>query len=86
MTEHVIHMPCDEAKIRELRIGDTVLLQDTLFGIRDATQIHMFDKGRLPGAIEFGRPGTGSNHSMPLFIITPDVGSTTLLPNTDSSV
>lgn len=46
MTEHVIHMPCDEAKIRELRIGDTVLLQDTLFGIRDATQIHMFDKGR----------------------------------------
>jgi L(+)-tartrate dehydratase beta subunit len=46
MADHVIHMPCDEAQIRELRIGDTVVLQDTLFGIRDATQIHMFDKGR----------------------------------------
>jgi L(+)-tartrate dehydratase beta subunit len=39
-------MPCTEADIRKLRIGDTVTLQDTLFGIRDATQIHMFDHGR----------------------------------------
>ncbi len=46
MAEHTLHMPCDEAAIRALRIGDTVVLQDTLFGIRDATQIHMFDRGR----------------------------------------
>lgn len=46
MVEHTLHMPCDEAAIRALRIGDTVVLQDTLFGIRDATQIHMFDRGR----------------------------------------
>ena len=46
MAEHTIHMPCDEAAIRALRIRDTVVLQDTLFGIRDATQIHMFDRGR----------------------------------------
>jgi L(+)-tartrate dehydratase beta subunit len=39
-------MPCTEAEIRKLRVGDTVTLQDTLFGIRDATQIHMFDHGR----------------------------------------
>ena len=46
MTEHVLHMPCTEADIRKLRIGDTVVLEDWLFGIRDATLIHMFDKGR----------------------------------------
>jgi L(+)-tartrate dehydratase beta subunit len=32
--------------IRSLRIGDTVSLNGTLYGIRDATQIHMFDCGR----------------------------------------
>jgi L(+)-tartrate dehydratase beta subunit len=46
MTYHVLHMPCTEAEIRNLRVGDHVTLQDTLFGIRDATQIHMFDHGR----------------------------------------
>ena len=35
-----------EAQIRQLRINDTVTLHNTLFGIRDATQIHMFDHGR----------------------------------------
>ena len=39
-------MPVTEAQIRRLRIDDTVTLQSTLFGIRDATQIHMFDRGR----------------------------------------
>lgn len=46
MTDHNISLPCSEETIRALRIGDHVTLQDTLFGIRDATQIHMFDKGR----------------------------------------
>ena len=46
MTHHALHMPCTEAEIRTLRAGDTVTLQETLFGIRDATQIHMFDHGR----------------------------------------
>jgi L(+)-tartrate dehydratase beta subunit len=46
MTHHTLHMPCTEADIRRLRVGDHVTLQDTLFGIRDATQIHMFDHGR----------------------------------------
>lgn len=34
--------------MRSLRIGDTVSLNGTLYGIRDATQIHMFDRGRVP--------------------------------------
>ena len=39
-------MPCSEEDIRQLKAGDHVVLQNTLFGIRDATYIHMFDKGR----------------------------------------
>jgi len=38
--------PISEAQARELRINDTVTLQSTLYGLRDATQIHMFDGGR----------------------------------------
>ena len=38
--------PISEAQARQLRVNDTVTLQGTLFGIRDATQIHMFDRGR----------------------------------------
>lgn len=46
MAHHVLPMPATEAQIRALRVNDTVTLQSTLFGIRDATQIHMFDRGR----------------------------------------
>ena len=35
-----------EEDVRKLRVNDTVTLKGTLFGIRDATQIHMFDRGR----------------------------------------
>ena len=46
MTHHAFDMPVTAARVRQLRAGDTVTLQGTLFGIRDATQIHMFDRGR----------------------------------------
>ncbi len=46
MTTHQFHMPISEDDVRSLNIGDHVVLQDTLFGIRDATLIHMFDHGR----------------------------------------
>jgi L(+)-tartrate dehydratase beta subunit len=46
MAHHDLFLPIDGAQVRALRIGDTVTLQDTLFGIRDATLIHMFDRGR----------------------------------------
>jgi L(+)-tartrate dehydratase beta subunit len=38
--------PLTEADVRKLRVNDTLTLRGTLFGIRDATQIHMFDRGR----------------------------------------
>jgi L(+)-tartrate dehydratase beta subunit len=43
---HVFDMPITEAQVRALKVGDTVTLNRTLYGIRDATQIHMFDRGR----------------------------------------
>jgi L(+)-tartrate dehydratase beta subunit len=46
MTHHVLDMPIDEAQARALKAGDTVTLEKTLFGIRDATLIAMFDRGR----------------------------------------
>ena len=45
-SHHVLEMPVTEAQVRALRVNDTVTLQRTLFGIRDATQIHLFDRGR----------------------------------------
>jgi L(+)-tartrate dehydratase beta subunit len=38
--------PLSDTDVRKLRINDTVTLKGTLYGIRDATQIHMFDRGR----------------------------------------
>ena len=46
MTHYILPTPASEADIRRLRINDTVTLQNTLFGIRDATQIHLFDHNR----------------------------------------
>jgi L(+)-tartrate dehydratase beta subunit len=46
MAHHVLEMPISTDQVRSLRIGDTVTLQKTLYGIRDATLIHMFDRSR----------------------------------------
>ena len=39
-------MPVTEEQVRQLRVNDTVTLNGTLYGIRDGTQIHLFDRGR----------------------------------------
>jgi L(+)-tartrate dehydratase beta subunit len=46
MAHYAFNMPVGEAEIRRLRLNDTVTLHRTLYGIRDATYIHMFDRGR----------------------------------------
>jgi L(+)-tartrate dehydratase beta subunit len=46
MAHYDFNMPVTEAQIRQIKVNDTVTLNGTLFGIRDATQIHMFDRGR----------------------------------------
>ena len=46
MAHHVLVPPLVEEQVRALRVDDTVTLQHRLFGIRDATQIALFDRGR----------------------------------------
>lgn len=46
MAHHDLQTPVTEAQVRALHVNDTVTLQRTLYGIRDATQIHLFDRGR----------------------------------------
>jgi L(+)-tartrate dehydratase beta subunit len=46
MAHYDFSMPITEAQARALRVNDTVTLNGILYGIRDATQIHMFDRGR----------------------------------------
>jgi L(+)-tartrate dehydratase beta subunit len=46
MAHYDLATPVTEDAVRRLRINDTVTLQHRLFGIRDATQIALFDRGR----------------------------------------
>src|SRR4051794_19031599 len=46
MAHYDFDMPITEAQARALKVNDTVSLNGLLYGIRDATQIHMFDHGR----------------------------------------
>ena len=46
MTHYDFTTPMEETAIRSLRVNDMVTLNGTLYGIRDATQIHLFDRGR----------------------------------------
>jgi len=46
MTHHILPMPITEAQVRALRVDDTVTIEGTLFGVRDANLIALFDKGR----------------------------------------
>ena len=46
MAHYDFATPISDLQVRSLRVNDTVTLQQTLFGIRDATLIHMFDRGR----------------------------------------
>jgi L(+)-tartrate dehydratase beta subunit len=48
MAEHCIRFPADEETIRSLRAGDSVLVDGHIIGIRDRTQIRIFDQGVEP--------------------------------------
>src|ERR1700745_1877442 len=62
MPHHELSTPITEAQVRALRIDDTVTLQGTLFGIRDATQIALFDRGR---STRFDLAGHAVIHTAP---------------------
>jgi L(+)-tartrate dehydratase beta subunit len=46
--EHRIQLPTTEAVMRSLAAGDSIFISGPLFGIRDATQIRIFDRGIPP--------------------------------------
>jgi L(+)-tartrate dehydratase beta subunit len=48
MAHHSLTSPFSEADIRGLTIRDTVTINGHIFGIRDATQIRMFDEKQPP--------------------------------------
>ena len=80
MAHYDLTPPLSEADARKLRVNDTVTLNGTLYGIRDATQIHMFDKGRRT---RFDLAGHAVIHTAPNVRKTPSgyapvcIGTTT---------
>src|SRR5690242_21322340 len=50
MAHYRLRTPLSEADVRMLRLEDTVTIDGTIFGIRDATQIRIFDEGIAPPA------------------------------------
>src|SRR6202166_2232032 len=50
MAHYKLQTPLSEADVRQLKLEDTVAIDGTIFGIRDATQIRIFDEGIAPPA------------------------------------
>ncbi|TMG75533.1 MAG: fumarate hydrolyase, partial [Betaproteobacteria bacterium] len=62
MAHYDLTMPISEDDARKLRVEDTVTLNGTLYGLRDATLIHMFDRGRKA---RFDLRGHAAIHTAP---------------------
>jgi L(+)-tartrate dehydratase beta subunit len=62
MAHHVLTPPITEEQVRALRVNDTVTLEGALYGIRDANQIALFDKGRKT---KFDLHGAATIHTAP---------------------
>ena len=50
MPHYKLTTPLSEADVRQLQLEDSVTLDGVIFGIRDATQIRIFDEGVAPPA------------------------------------
>jgi L(+)-tartrate dehydratase beta subunit len=62
MAHHVLRPPIPEEAVRALRVNDTVTLEGTLYGIRDANLIALFDRGRKT---RFDLRGQAAIHTAP---------------------
>ena len=56
MATHHLQTPFTDEVIRQLHAGDVVYFDGTLFGIRDLTQIYMFDQNHEPPVSLAGMP------------------------------
>jgi len=56
IAKYHLETPFSEEDVRQLKVGDIVHFDGTLFGIRDLTQIHMFDQNHEPPVSLQGLP------------------------------
>lgn len=56
MAKYQLQTPFSEGDVRQLKVGDIVHFDGTLFGIRDLTQIYMFDQNHEPPVSLEGMP------------------------------
>jgi L(+)-tartrate dehydratase beta subunit len=56
MAKYHLQTPFSEQDVRQLHVGDVVYFDGTLFGIRDLTQIYMFDQQHEPPVSLQGMP------------------------------
>ena len=81
--EHRLPTPLTEDAVRALRLGDTVVLDGVVWGIRDATLIRIFDHGQAPpadlrgGALLHVAPNVRRSTSAPSGYEPMTVGTTT---------
>jgi len=56
MAKYQLQTPFSEGDVRQLKVGDIVHFDGNLFGIRDLTQIYMFDQNHEPPVSLEGMP------------------------------
>jgi L(+)-tartrate dehydratase beta subunit len=52
MGEYHLTTPLSETDVRQLSVGDSVTLDGTIFGVRDATLIRIFDE-KIPPPVDW---------------------------------
>ncbi|MFZ7101032.1 MAG: FumA C-terminus/TtdB family hydratase beta subunit [Peptococcaceae bacterium] len=62
MAEYYLRTPLTEEVVRKLKVGDLVTLEGTIFGIRDANLIRMFDD-KVPSPVDL--TGSACIHTAP---------------------
>ncbi len=81
--EHLLRTPLDEDAVRALRVGDAVMLDGVVWGIRDATLMRIFDQGQPPpadlrgGALLHVAPNVRRSSAVPSGYVPTTVGTTT---------